>query len=67
MSLQQICGGPATQPASQAELADLAGIDRSYVSDLERSVSAATIDMIENMAAALQVAPKDFLVLSAHR
>lgn len=42
---------------SQEELAHLAAIDRTYVSALERERYAATIDMIERLAAALKVSP----------
>ncbi|KQV39922.1 MULTISPECIES: helix-turn-helix transcriptional regulator [unclassified Rhizobium] len=38
---------------SQEELAHRAGIDRTYVSALERSVYAATIDMVQQLAVAL--------------
>jgi transcriptional regulator with XRE-family HTH domain len=47
---------------SQETLADLAGIDRSYVSELERANYAATIDMIESIANALNVEPASLLV-----
>jgi transcriptional regulator with XRE-family HTH domain len=46
---------------TQEELADLAGIDRSYVSDLENSKYAATIDMIESLAGALTLQPLELL------
>lgn len=46
---------------SQEELADRANIDRTYVSALERERYAATIDMIERLAAALHVSPLDLL------
>ena len=48
---------------SQEVLAHDAGIDRSYISALERSVSAATVDMIERLAEILQVEPAAFLEL----
>ena len=47
---------------SQEELANLAGIDRTYVSALERSVYAASIDVIESLADALKIKPSDLLV-----
>ena len=50
---------------SQEELADRAGIDRTYVSALERERYAATIDMIERLAAALRVKPLDLLIDAA--
>lgn len=40
---------------SQEELADAAGIDRTYVSALERCVYAASVDMLEKLAIALEV------------
>ncbi len=47
---------------SQEELANLAGVDRTYVSSLERSVYAASVDVIERIADALEVEPSDLLV-----
>ena len=46
---------------SQEELADEAGIDRTYVSSLERGVYNATIPMIEKLAKALKVEPAALL------
>jgi transcriptional regulator with XRE-family HTH domain len=46
---------------SQEALADEAGIDRTYVSALERSVFSASLDMIEKLAAALGVEPHSLL------
>jgi transcriptional regulator with XRE-family HTH domain len=40
---------------SQEELAHQVGIDRTYVSALERRVYAASIDLVERLAKALQV------------
>ncbi|WP_082382411.1 helix-turn-helix domain-containing protein [Blastomonas sp. AAP25] len=42
---------------SQEELADAAGIDRTYVSALERCRYAASVDVIERLADALNVKP----------
>jgi len=42
---------------SQEELAHVAGIDRTYVSALERSRFAASVDVIERLATALKVPP----------
>lgn len=42
---------------SQEELADRAGINRNYVGMLERSEHAATVDMLEQLAVALDVEP----------
>ena len=49
------------QNLSQEDLADLAGIDRTYVSSLERSQYSATIDVLERLALALGVKPADLL------
>jgi transcriptional regulator with XRE-family HTH domain len=46
---------------SQEDLADAAGIDRTYVSSLERSVYSATLDVIERIAEALEVDPAELL------
>lgn len=46
---------------SQEALADLVGIDRTYVSALERKVYAATIDVVERLAKALSVQPIELL------
>jgi transcriptional regulator with XRE-family HTH domain len=42
---------------SQEELAARAGIDRTYVSALERRVYAASIDLVARLAEALEVEP----------
>ena len=42
---------------SQEAFADLAGIDRTYISMLERERSAASLDMIERLANALEIKP----------
>lgn len=46
---------------SQEELADRAAIDRTYISALERERYAATIDMVERLAAALNISPLELL------
>ena len=46
---------------SQEALADEAGIDRTYVSALERCVFSASLDMIEKLAKALGVEPHSLL------
>lgn len=46
---------------SQTELADRAAVDRTYVSGLERAVSAATVDMLARLGAVLGVDPMAFL------
>ena len=43
---------------SQEEFAERAGIDRTYVSHIERCIHAATIDVIGQMALALEVDPE---------
>jgi transcriptional regulator with XRE-family HTH domain len=40
---------------SQEALADLAGIDRTYVSALERQVYSASLDTIEKLADVLEI------------
>ncbi|RWD42803.1 helix-turn-helix transcriptional regulator [Mesorhizobium sp.] len=49
------------QGLSQEELAHRAGIDRTYVSSLERSVYAAGIDVVESLAKVLGVEAADLL------
>ena len=46
---------------TQEKLADLAGIDRTYVSALERQVYSASLDTIEKLAAVLDIDPQDLL------
>jgi transcriptional regulator with XRE-family HTH domain len=46
---------------SQEELADRVGIDRTYVSALERKIYAASIDLVARMAAALGVEAYELL------
>lgn len=45
---------------SQEELADRADVNRNYVGMLEREEHAATIDMLEKLAAVLDVDPIEF-------
>jgi transcriptional regulator with XRE-family HTH domain len=47
---------------SQEELAFRAGVDRSYISQLETADYAATVTMIGKLAEALKVEPIEFLV-----
>jgi transcriptional regulator with XRE-family HTH domain len=49
---------------SQETLAYEAGIDRTYVSALERGVYGATIDMVEKLAKVLDVEPNSLLLRS---
>jgi transcriptional regulator with XRE-family HTH domain len=46
---------------SQETLAAEAGIDRTYVSALERSVYSASIDMIERLATVMNIDPSKLL------
>jgi len=46
---------------NQDELADLAKMDRTYVSKIENCRNAATVDMIEKLAAAFGLEPPDLL------
>ena len=45
---------------SQEELADRADINRNYVGMIERSENAATVDMLEKLADALDAKPVEF-------
>ena len=49
---------------SQEKLAHMAGIDRTYVSSLERCVYSPTIDMVATLAEILGVPPMDLLKLT---
>ena len=51
----------AERELSQEALADLAGIDRTYVSALERQVYSASLDTIEKLADVLEVEPAELL------
>lgn len=46
---------------SQEELAHRVGIDRTYVSALERQVHAASVDLLDKVAKALSVEAADLL------
>lgn len=46
---------------SQEALADLAEIDRTYVSALERQVYSVSVDTIEKLAIVLEVKPTELL------
>lgn len=52
----------AERGLSQEELAHRADIDRTYVSSLERVQYGATVDMVESLAKALEVAPYELLM-----
>ena len=45
---------------SQEELADKAEINRNYVGMIERSENAASVDMLEKLAEALEAEPFEF-------
>ena len=47
---------------SQEELAHRSDIDRTYISSLERSAYAASIDVVDRLAAALEIQAADLLV-----
>lgn len=47
---------------SQEALAHEAGIDRTYVSALERGVYSASLDMVERLSKALEVEPHTMLI-----
>ncbi|MCJ8521152.1 helix-turn-helix domain-containing protein [Pseudorhizobium tarimense] len=46
---------------SQEEVAHRAGIDRTYISSLEREVYSPTIDVVERLAQAMEMDPLDLL------
>lgn len=50
---------------SQEELAHQAGIDRTYISALERSVYGASIDVVDRLAAVLGVEASEMLKRSS--
>jgi transcriptional regulator with XRE-family HTH domain len=51
----------ANAQLSQEELADLADLDRTYVSALERCLYSASLDTIERIATALRVEASELL------
>jgi transcriptional regulator with XRE-family HTH domain len=50
---------------SQEALANEAGVDRTYISALERGVYSASITMIEKLAQVLQIEPNILLIRDA--
>jgi transcriptional regulator with XRE-family HTH domain len=54
------------QGVSQESLADAAGIDRTYVSSIERRVYSVSIDKLAAIAAALGVKPYQLLLPLDH-
>ncbi len=53
----------ANAEISQEELADLAELDRTYISALERCLYSASLDTIERIAGALKIPAADLLRL----
>jgi len=49
------------QSLSQEELAHRADIDRTYISSIERSVYAASLDVLDRLAEALSVQPFELI------
>jgi transcriptional regulator with XRE-family HTH domain len=49
---------------TQEELADLAGINRNYVGQIEREEKSPTIDLLERLVMALDVEPEVFFLKS---
>ena len=49
------------RPLSQEALANEAGIDRTYVSSLERGIYSPTLDMLEKLALVLGVEPVELV------
>jgi transcriptional regulator with XRE-family HTH domain len=47
---------------SQEALADVANIDRTYVSSIERERYSTSIDLLERLATALKVTPAELLM-----
>ena len=47
---------------SQEELAHRSDIDRTYISSLERGVYAASIDVVDRLATALEIQTADLLI-----
>lgn len=47
---------------SQEELADRAGVNRNYIGMIERCENAATVDVVGQLAEALDVAPGELLM-----
>lgn len=51
---------------SQEELADEAGVDRTYISQVERGQRNITVSVLAKIASALKVSPDKLLVASNH-
>ncbi|PZP20298.1 MAG: XRE family transcriptional regulator [Sphingomonas hengshuiensis] len=52
----------ARKKVSQEELAHRAGVDRTYISSLERCIYSPTIDVLQQIADVLEVSAADLLV-----
>jgi transcriptional regulator with XRE-family HTH domain len=50
-----------SQNLSQEELADLSGLDRTYISGIERGVRNITLDSLESIVSALDISIDEFL------
>lgn len=50
-----------TQGLSQEQLAKISGIDRTYISGVERGVRNITLDSLETLIKALDITPTEFL------
>lgn len=53
-----------TQNLSQEELADRSGLDRTYISGVERGVRNITLESLEQIITALRISPADFFALA---
>lgn len=51
----------AVRGIGQVDLAEIAGVDRSYISDVEQGKYGVSVDKIETLAQALGVAPWELL------
>jgi len=49
---------------SQEDLASRAGLDRTYVSGIERGIRNPTVRMVERIAAALETTPSQLFLLA---
>ncbi len=52
------------QNLSQEELADRSGLDRTYISGVERGVRNITLESLEHIITALGISPADFFSLA---
>lgn len=55
-----------TQKISQESLADLAGLDRTYISDIEKGKRNVSIETIQKISIALKIEMKDFFEINHH-